>query len=266
MVLDAPKPDSVVEHLGRWIGDALAPVTGFVSSLRRARMFHPDGVVYVARVEPLGEGGRDVAAVAARLAGPAIVRLSSAWWRGEKEWLDVLGLAVRFVSPDCVGDSFPSDRDQDLLLATIRFPWTTPFAPLTTRVSTFLWNHFHAVSPFEVDGLGRVKLRLRSPRIANSEARPRAEHLAGAVAAGLAVYQLEARRLERPSYRRSWEAIARVILERPIDIDQAALRFSPFRGGRGIRPIGFVHHLRASTYAASQRSRPVASGKAGSGA
>lgn len=265
-MLSAPKPAAVVEDLGRWVGGLMAPVIGFVSSVRRARMFHPDGLVYVARVEPSEGGGRDLAAVAERLAGPAIVRLSSAWWRGEKEWLDVLGLAVRFVSPHCVGDSFPNDRDQDLLLATIRFPWTTPFAPITTRVSTFLWNHFHAVSPFEVEGLGRVKLRLRSPRIANPEARPRAEHLARAVAAGSAVYQLEARRLERPLYRRSWESIARVILERPIDIDQAALRFSPFRDGRGIRPVGFVHHLRASTYAASQQARPVANGNAGSGA
>jgi hypothetical protein len=223
----------------------MAPVTGFISSIRQARMFHPDGLVYVARVEPLETAAIELGEVGGRLAGPAIVRLSSAWWRGGKEWLDVLGMAVRFAG------------DQDLLLATIRFPWTTPFAPLATRVSSFVWNHFHGVSPFVVDGIGRVKLRMRSPRISNRDGLPRAAHLAGVVATGSAIYELQARRLERTALRRSWESFARVVLERPLDIDQAALRFSPFHTGRGIRPVGFVHHLRVGAYAASQRARPA---------
>jgi hypothetical protein len=252
-----PQDKSLVDRLGQWCGALMAPITGLVSNLRQARMFHPDGVVYLARVEPIETAAVDLREVAGRLSGRAVVRLSSAWWRGGKEWMDVLGLALRFVRPNHTASALPEAGDQDLLLATIRFPWTTPLAPLATRVSSFLWNDFHAVSPFAVEGLGRVKLRLRSPKIANGRGQSRAEHLAGVVAANAAVYELQARRLERPVHRRSWEGFAKVVLERPIDVDQAALRFSPFLDGRGVRPVGFVHHLRLATYAASQRARPA---------
>src|SRR4051794_13282844 len=110
---------SFSERVGELVGWAMAPVTGGVSALRRARMFHPKGVVYRAEVTP----AKDTRwrAVAERLSGPAMARLSSAWWQ-ERDLPDALGCALRF------GD------DQDLLLATIRRPWTTPFAPLSTRV------------------------------------------------------------------------------------------------------------------------------------
>jgi len=237
-------------------GVLLAPITALVSRIRHARMFHPDGIVYGARVEELNPRDDKVASdlrrVASRLAGDAIVRFSSAWWRGDKEWIDALGMAVRF-------QETPSRRAQDLLLATIRFPWTTPFAPLTTNVFSFLWNHFHAVSPFVVDGVkSRVKIRIRSPRIDNASPETRrAEHLAETVARGEAIYVIEARRLSRNPFRRTWEPFARLTIEgAPItELDQQALRFSPFHDGRGIHPSGFVHYLRVASYAASQRAR-----------
>jgi hypothetical protein len=216
-------------------------------------MFHPDGVLYEAEVIGCGES-RDLATLGERLAGSAIARLSSAWWRG-KDWPDVLGFALRFRSPDSQPLA-PRSTDQDLLLATVRFPWTTPFAPLATRFSSFLWNHYHAVSPFEVPGVGRVKLRLRSPRIKNHEGIARAEHLRRTTSESRARWVLEARRLDRSPLLRRWEPVAEVRLLRPIQVDQAALRFSPFRSGRGLAPVGFVHFLRAAAYAASQRARP----------
>lgn len=216
-------------------------------------MFHPDGVVYEAEVVAQG-GAPDLRAIGERLAGSALARLSSAWWRG-KDWPDVLGFALRFRSPDSQPLA-PSVLDQDLLLATIRFPWTTPFAPLTTRFRSFLWNHYHAVSPFEVAPAGRVKLRLRSPRLENSGELSRGEHLRQAVAEGRARWILEARRMQRFALLRSWEPVAEVRLIRPVEIDQAALRFSAFRSGRGLEPVGFVHYLRVAAYAASQRARP----------
>ncbi len=192
--------------------------------------------------------------LAERLEGAAIVRLSSAWWRGEKPWRDALGMAVRFVREPRVTTE-PKDGDQDLLLATIRFPYTLPFAPLATNVKSYLWNHYHGVSPFEIDGIGRVKIRARSPRLRNGRDISRAAHLAWAVAARQAVYTLEVRKLDRPVWRRRWESVAELRLEEPIEMDQSALRFSPFRSGRGLEPVGFVHHLRIAAYAASQRAR-----------
>ena len=156
-------------------------------------------------------------------------------------------MAVRWSPPDT----------QDLLLATIRFPLTTPFAPLATDVRSFLWNHYHAVSPFVSAPVGRVKLRMRSPRIRNRSGLPRMAHLAREVEAGRATWTMEARRLATPFFRRRWEPVARLTLERRLTIDQAALRFSPFITGRGLCPVGFVHGLRAATYALSQAARPA---------
>ena len=230
-------------------GYALAPITALVSWLRRARMFHPDGAVYRATVTVAESAPPDLQIVGRRLAGVALVRLSGAWWRAPREWPDVLGMAVRWGPPD----------PQDLLLATIRFPWTTPFAPLATDVRSFLWNHYHAVSPFVVPPVGRVKLRMKSPRIRNGRGGPRIAHLARELEAGRATWTMEARRLAPPFFLRRWEPVARLTLQRRETIDQAALRFSPFFTARGLRPFGFVHGLRAATYAASQRARPAAS-------
>lgn len=247
-------PESWFERLGLVAGRLLAPITFTTSRIRQARMFHPDGVTYQARVETCG-ATRELYALGQRLSGDAIVRLSSAWWRG-KQWPDVLGLALRFQTPGAQPLA-PGASDQDLLLATVRFPWTTPFAPLATRFGSFLWNHYHAVSPFDVPELGKVKLRLRSPRLENSGPLSRAQHLQRAVFEGRAQWILEVRRMKRLALLRHWEPVAALTLTRAIDVDQAALRFSPFRTGRDLKPVGFVHYLRVAAYAASQRGRPA---------
>jgi hypothetical protein len=239
------------EKLGMLAGACLAPITGALSSARRARMFHPDGLVFQATVEPRAVAP-DLAQVGERLAGSALVRFSSALWRGNHEWPDVLGAAIRFGWTPA-GSAAAS---QDLLLATIRFPWTMPLAPLTTNFRSFIWNHYHAVSPFEVDGVGRVKVRLRSPRIDNGTSDSRALHLLHAVNAGRANFEVQFRRLSVPPWARRWESVARLTLVAPLEVDQAALRFSPFRAGAGVSPVGFVHALRLAAYAASQAARP----------
>lgn len=252
--------DAWANWLGWWGGRLLSPLTAAVSRLRSARMFHPDGTLYVARVQR-ATVTQDLVELADKLSGRALMRFSSAWWRG-KEWPDVLGVAVR-LSDGEFDPAAPEPADQDLLFATIRFAWTTPLAPLATRYTSFLWNHYHAVSPFQIAGVGRVKLRLRSPRIRN-DGSSRADHLGSSVAARRARFVLECRRLQVFPLFRSWEPVAELALEHPLDLDQAALRFSPFRTGRDIRPTGFVHHLRLAAYGASQRARPLHEGVRGS--
>jgi hypothetical protein len=247
------------EVLGDKVGALLAPIVAGVSAARRARMFHPEGALYRASVETLAASD-DLRTLGDRLAGRALVRLSSAWWRKGREWPDALGLAVRFTtSQDPAGS--PDTGDQDLLFATIRFPWTTLLAPATTDVRSFLWNHYHAVSPFDADGVGRVKFRLESPRLHNAEGVPRLEHLERAVANDEAIWRLQVRRLDVPVTRRAWEDIAVLALEGSRLADDQSLRFSPFRTGRGVRPVGFVHHLRVAAYAASQDARDRARAK-----
>jgi hypothetical protein len=209
-------------------------------------MFHPDGVLYQASVEPCADTD-ELRALAERLRGTALARFSSALWRREHEWPDVLGVALRF--------GFGAERPQDLLLATIRFPWTMTFAPFATNFRSFVWNHYHAVSPFEAHGIGRVKLRLRSPRLGNGTGRSRAAHLQSLSRAGRAEFVLELRRLDRAPWRRRWEPVVRISLVAPFDLDQSALRFSPFNDAAGLEPVGFVHAIRVHAYNGSYGGR-----------
>jgi hypothetical protein len=235
------------ERAGVTLGWLIAPAFALTSALRRARTFHPSGEVFTARVEPVDGGAR----TGEWLRGPALVRFSSALWKGGRERLDVLGCAIRFrrsehPSPDA------EPGDQDLLLATIQHPWTMPLAPLTTDVHDFLANDYFGVSPFEAPGLGRCYWRLRPERHTDDEHASRAERLRRAVTRSEARLHLEARK----DGEHAWTPVAVIALRSLVEIDQARLRFSPFRDGRRIVPHGFVHGLRRGVYALSQHARP----------
>ncbi|HWA74063.1 MAG TPA: hypothetical protein VG937_17090 [Polyangiaceae bacterium] len=217
-------------------------------------MFHPAGILCRARVEIVTEEPH-LRAVAERLQGSALVRLSSALWKAH-EWPDVLGCALRF--SENIERVVPLASDQDLLLATIRRPWTLPFAPLSTRYQDFFENCYYAVSPFEVPPLGRVEWRL-VPEPGSSSELHREDRLLHRLAAGTANFLLECAR-----YRSPWKAfderpfrpVVRVRALEVSELDQEALRFDPFQAGRDLTPVGFVHSLRRATYASSQQARP----------
>jgi hypothetical protein len=208
-------------------------------------MFHPEGAVYRARVEALPGPFPDLVR---RLEGPGLARLSTAWWRGGKEWTDALGIGLRLGRDP---GAEPRSGDQDLLFATIRHPWTTPFAPLTTEQHDFLANDYYAVSPFEVAGVGRAKLRLVSSRPRKLASATRSARLSEAVERSEAWLRLEIQR------EREWQPLVRIVLTERAQVDQERLRFSPFRDGKGISPRGFVHGLRRATYLMSQIARPM---------
>ncbi|HEY3351734.1 MAG TPA: hypothetical protein VGQ83_00675 [Polyangia bacterium] len=231
----------------RGLGYLLAPLAAAGSAVRHARVFHPDGVVFFATVEPLAAAG-PVGALAARLEGRALVRLSNAWWRTGREWPDVLGVAVRFLgeSPPTPG---PKRGDQDLLFATIRRPVTTVAAALSTDPHDFLANDYYAVSPFDVDGIGRAKLRL-VPTHPGVPGRTRRQRLENAVERGLAVFLLEVR-----PRGGGWTRVCAVRLFEELAEGQASLRFWPFQSDRGLAPRGLVNALRWATYRASQQAR-----------
>jgi hypothetical protein len=236
---------------GRIAGLALSPVTGALSALRRSRMFHPRGLTCRAEVEALPP---PLPTPVAALVGPALVRWSSAWWkRGEGR--DVLGCAIRF-STEPLGVE-PRQGDQDLLLATIQRPWSLPASPWTTQQHDFLANHYYGVSPFLVHGR-RVEWRL-VPELPSPPGDSRRERLERAMRDGSARLRLEMApyggALRRPRGE-SFESVARITLRHFIDLDQEALRFDPFRSGRGLEPVGFVHAIRRATYLASQNHRP----------
>ncbi len=226
-------------------GLLLAPLFGLGSYLRQARFFHPSGVCYRAEVQP---AAGELHALGERLGPAALVRLSGAWWRS-REWPDVLGIALRFQQTPGVA---PRDGDQDLLLATIPLPVFTPLAPLWTNVHDFLDNTYYGVSPFAVTGIGSLRFRLR-PAATSPTGADRQSRIAAATAAGTAVLQLQAQRAPGAS----WHPVADLRLVAELVVDQEALRFSPFRQGRGIAPRGFIHGLRRGVYPFSQASRPA---------
>lgn len=242
------EPKGLRALAGRLVGAAAAPPVGAISAVRHARMFHPRGSVFSGRLDPIAGRHHDVAR---RLAGRALVRMSGALSKREAQRFEVLGVAVR-ISSAPIHFAEPRDGDQDLLFATIVSPLTMPLAPFTTRSGDFFANCYYGVAPFFVEGIGRVKLRL-SPVFAPPHARgARADALARAVDEGRAAFVLEVRR----TLRTTWIPIATLVLDAPSDVDQEALRFDPFRDGRGISPVGLVHAMRKATYAASQSARP----------
>lgn len=246
------------ELTGRIAGLALSPFTGLISAARQSRMFHPSGLLCAAEAEPIATEGA-AGEVAARLAGPVLVRWSSAWWK-TGEWIDVLGCALRF-SEGPLGVE-PQPGDQDLLLATIQRPWTMPFAPLTTRDDDFFANNYFGVSPFDVSPLGRIEWRLRPEGAPLLNRGSREERLAYRIDGGTSSLFLEwcsyAGPLKRP-LAGDFEPLVRVRISGFIELDQQRLRFDPFRDGRGIKPVGFVHNLRRAAYLTSQRARPSSS-------
>lgn len=239
----------VRERIGMAIGSALAPVVAAVSRFRRARTFHPRGIVFVGRSEPIIGGA--FANLGADLAGHVLVRCSGALWKQQIEWFDVLGMALRFRRSTRAFDHEPLPDDRDILFATIRSPFMLALSPFTTNAHDFLANKFYATAPFEVHGHDRVEIRLVAIEPPTNEG-TRADKLRAAVQARRCVWHLEARK----TLTHDWHAIARITFEREHAIDQEALRFDPFRTDDALVPVGVIHAMRRAVYSASQHARP----------
>lgn len=244
----------MTELAGLVTGAAVAPLFGVGSLLRRARFFHPEGTCYDAVVSALTTQ-YEYRPLQQRLCGKALVRLSSAWWRDEKEWPDVLGCAVRFGAQDGTESSL-SESAQDILFATIPYPILTPLGPLFTQVHDFFANTYWGVAPFEIDGVGLVRLRLVPQPLGAQPESSRQKKLDDAVAARAAAMDVWIKPL-RPAG--TWIPLVEIRLMKRRALNQEALHFSPFRTGCGVRPRGFVHAMRRPVYALSQMLRPTQS-------
>jgi hypothetical protein len=235
-------------NLGLVAGIPLSPITAAISALRHARMFHPRGVVLHGTVNPAAMSGAR-GELAARLSGHVLARFSGALWK-EARLPDVLGCALRFTR-DVQLTPAPNTDDQDLLLATIRNPLTTLLAPLSTRANDFLRNDYFGVSPFLAPPLGEVKVRLRPITHLASDGK-RDDRLRAALQAGPVLLRLDVRGSHLGA---TYEPLVYIQLHVLANINQEALRFDPFRAGRGLAPVGFVHHLRRAAYRGSQWGR-----------
>ena len=211
-------------------------------------MFHPEGQLFSGELEVI-PGPYE--AIAQQLGRSVLGRFSGALRRGGRESLDVLGIALRMHRGHKLR-SHAIATDQDLLFATIRSPFTLALSPFTTHSHDFFANRYYAVSPFAIEGMHRVELRL-SP-ISEPEADgSRAGKLRAAVAAGDARFELSARK----TLHLGWTPIATIAFTKESAIDQDELHFNPFQNGAGIVPVGVIHAIRKRVYPASQAARPA---------
>lgn len=247
---------SIPQSIGRVIGASVAPLTFLGSLLRRDRLFHPDGVVYRAEVQPIAQEG-PLGQLAQRLAGTALVRLSAAlWtWPTSKDAKDILGAAVRFRSVDELTPTLLTG-DQDVLFATASSVPALLLSPFRTNVHDFLDNQYHSILPFSLEGAGKVYLRLVPPQ-PSPPGGDRRERLALAVAEGEAVLRLEILVVESTAEGGSepWLPVAAIVLRERLAIDDDALTFDPGTAAMGLVPRGVLQWVRPLAYTASQIGR-----------
>ena len=239
------------ETVGRVVGALWSPRFRAISKQRHARALHAEGICLRAEVVPV-RIDPPFLALSERLAGRALVRLSTATWRGGREWPDILGASVRF-RRDAPLTEEASPDDQDVLFATLRHVWTLAPAFLTTHVHDWLQNDYYGLGPFTVQGLGRAKLRLASQRGPQRRG-SRVWRLREAMYEGQALLTFEVLPLEH-ELPRTWTPLADISLHEEVMLDPVRLRFDPFRDGLGIRPRGFLHAMRRPIYRQSQKGR-----------
>jgi hypothetical protein len=214
-----------------------------LSSVRRDRIFHPQGRVFEGtwRIDREDARVRGAQAFRAGFEAPAIVRLSRG--AGVAEWLpDIFGAAVRL--PDAYGEG----RHQDLLVnTTIDLPFVHHlFVPTTgwfAAPKTTSLPYRAGEGPLVLLGLlppdepePGVSLDALEARIA---ARP--------VDWGIAVSSLEGRFSRVGTLR---------VQRRRSELDTT--RFDPFTTGGGLRPAGIFNRLRKAAYRGSRSGAPVA--------
>lgn len=244
-----PTTSGLREKMGLIAGTALSPLFLVGSALRDARFFHPRGLCFHAVVEPARAVQPGFETLASRLSGDALVRLSSALWREERNLPNLLGLSIRFKAQPPLEK--PTVVSQDLLTATARSPWTLAVDSVRTNQHDFLANRYYGMSPFEVDGLGSIQIRI-TPKPTTSMGEDRYQKLAYAV--GTSEVRLLMEVLDRRTSS-EWQPVVEIRLEKEVDIDESKLQFWPFRNGLGIKPKGFVHFLRPMPYVASRFGR-----------
>lgn len=242
---------SLRELAGNLVGKLVAPAFVAAARLRDGRAVHRHGVLHRGYARPLAHEDPALAALSMRLQGPVLLRFSAALFDAERA-PDVLGLAMRFCSAGAP-DAAPSACDQDLVLATTPGVLRLPVALARTDVHDWLANRYYGALSFDVDGVGRVKLRATPVGTRGREGREggREERLELAALLGDARIMLELRRRGRAQ----WSPISVIDVGERLEDDPWDLRFVPFLDACGIRPVGFVHALRGATYAASAATR-----------
>lgn len=204
-----------------------------LSSARRRRIFHPQGMSFRGRAS-VEAGVPGVPALEAGAAHAIVVRFSRALGtpRGRP---DFLGVALRMAD------------EQDLLLASSAAAPALRYLPLPAR--TFAGTTFSSLLPFDAGGrIMLVGARVQHVRAAADDQLAELE-----AAAALAPVAMT---LALAEVGRAWRRVATIeVGERLPAADSAALTFDPWVCDGGLVPWGRVNALRAPAYRGSRRGR-----------
>jgi hypothetical protein len=218
-------------------GRVAGPAFGLGSFLRRARVFHPRGRSFTARVRCPGD---------ARFAGTVfggagvhdgVLRLSRG--AGLPEPLpDILGLAVRLDL---------AEGPQDLLLVSSASAPGARHAILPAR--DYGTTHYSSITPFRL-GTTTVVLGARTEQVGEPRSLERLDQLEAAV--DPVRFRLLVAEPTGP-----WTTVGVVeIGPRVPDARGESVRYTPFHRAGGLEPVGAVNALRRRAYADSQAARP----------
>jgi hypothetical protein len=218
-------------------GRVAGPAFGIGSFLRRARVFHPRGRSFPARVRIPGDP-RFAGTVLGR-AGvhDGVVRFSRG--AGVPEPLpDVLGLAVRLEL---------AEGPQDMLLVSSAAAPVARHAILPAR--DYGATHYSSITPFRVGGTTAV-LGARAEHVGPPRPLERLAQLEDAL--GAVRFRILVAEPTGP-----WTTAGVVELGPPVpDAHGERVRYTPFHRAGGLEPVGAVNALRRRAYADSQAARP----------
>jgi hypothetical protein len=238
--------------VGVLVGLVLAPIIFLWSLVKGARAVHADGILCAGEIVAVD------AVVGPRLAGPVLARFSGAFQKEGALTPDILGLALRLRRTEDTAAS-PAVGDQDLVLGTFESFATAKRDKARVKVDDYLANDYDTVTPWRVDGVGVVRLRVvagvtRDPgRGTDRRARLAADLVAGAADLALGIHPDDGGRVPVTQ-------VASVKLASLSALDARALRESLFRHGRGVTAVGFRNGIRRVVYPVSQAARRLRGG------
>lgn len=233
----------------------LAPLFTVGTLLRQARIFHPRGIYFKAKVEPAMDVDPKFAAIAAGLSkNEALMRLSAGISNMRRGILpDILGMSIRFNTSS--NDGFAvQENTQDLLLATSKSLFSLPIAALQTNQRDFLANRYYGMGNFEIADQSNMELRVTPLPENGGSGEDRYESIRDAVANSDVVFLLET---SSAADRNRWYPLVRIRLVDEVKIDDRKMAFWPFTG-QEIKPRGFIHYMRPMPYLSSQWARQAA--------
>lgn len=220
-------------------GAASSVVFGLASFVRRARVFHPDGVAFAATVDVADAHG-----VLPPGSHDALVRFSRG--AGLPESMpDILGLALRLV------DLYGPGAHQDLLLVTSGSRPGARHALVPSR--TFGHRRWSTVLPYVVGGR-RVVFGAR-PTSPDLDGARQLDDLRRLARTGEDAVRFA---LEMAEPTGGWQELAAIRVGHECsEAENEGLRFNPANTGGGIQAVGALQTIRRRAYLGSQKGRPT---------